>query len=124
MMRAADQRMQNTVFLEKQVSSSGYAYGDKPALEEIKSWEEEFKGYANDGSLELYTCMSLSYGIAGVEDASTRKILLGVLFCCIFQLGIPYMMMTFRMDELAAQETTTDLRFRLVGFLVYMYSIK
>lgn len=90
----------------------------------MKLWEEQFKDSASKGELEIFTCLSLSIGVEGGITSNAWKMCAGIAFLFAMQIAIPLMMISFRTEELGSVETPVDIRFRLTGFLVYMYSIK
>lgn len=99
-------------------------WGDKLNASQILEWETTFKELAEGGELDLFTCLALVNGSHGIFKAQTVKLLLATVFTLLMQLAIPYMMITYRMEEFRDLERPSDFRFRLTGFIVYLYSIK
>jgi hypothetical protein len=83
---------------------------------------------ANDGELDVYTCLGLSD--PGTWSPDTRKLLCRLISALFIQLAVPVMLLLMEMDTFTAEDAEFSLRpivserkFRVMGSAMLCYSL-
>lgn len=115
--------------LKPQAQQSGYTrVSTDDDLESAESDEdtaaahlEQFRSLAEMGELDFYTCVSLSTGVAGCCKSCDVFKRLPVLVA--LQFIVPICLVVYQMKRLQFVAKDTDVEFRVIGFIVYLYSV-
>lgn len=94
--------------------------GVEPSVEDkelLEEWLEE----ADNGELDIYTCLALSDITSWNDD--TKAIVYNIICVLILQCLIPGAMLYSEFHTLGQEEEVRDLDFRIGGFILFFYSI-
>lgn len=108
-----------------------FADGDEPsAVDSVEQHFEEqlsaFEELCENGELDVWTSLSLSFGVRGCTGQSRYELLYKVSTLPVviaIQIVVPACLLTYQMRHFVLEAQDQDIEFRVVGFVVYMYSV-
>jgi hypothetical protein len=84
--------------------------------------EEEWMTAAENGELEIFTCLAISNGCTWSRE--TRRLFNSICLVLVLQIGIPAMLLSNNIERFNGKPSNDGHAFRISGTILYLYSIR